>query len=131
MRRLVLLALVACHGKSAATHPGSGITKEPAPTRARVQELEQGCKAGDLEKCTSAGMIYYVGAEETHIPVDWARAKALVEPGCAAKNESACAILVGILDEGGHGAAKDEVRAKAIHAELCAKGRPDDCRAAP
>jgi hypothetical protein len=117
---LLALSLAACASApsqlpATAGTPGPTVTTKPANVVAgpssRIVELERDCRAGDTWSCAVASVYYHGGSTEDGIAMDWSKAVALAEPGCAAKVPEACAILILILESGGQGVPRDAARA--------------------
>ena len=110
-----------------AVTPTAGTTAPATAPSARMVGFERDCDGGDMWSCSVAGIFYWSGAEEDHVPRDWPKAVARLQPACEANVPEACAAYIQILEAGGHGVQRDATRAREIVERMCAEGWDHFC----
>ncbi|HEX9294839.1 MAG TPA: tetratricopeptide repeat protein [Polyangiaceae bacterium] len=88
-----------------------------------VGEWQEGCSAGDLDKCASLGEAY---AKGIGTPENSARAATTYRDACSRGGVRAC-MLLGEAYAVGSGVSKDSVQASTYLGKACDEGEEDAC----
>jgi TPR repeat protein len=88
-----------------------------------VNEWQEGCSSGDLDKCANLGESY---AKGLGVAVDPAKASTVYKDACNRGGARAC-LLLGDAYASGVGVAKDPTQASAFLGKACDEGEEEAC----